>query len=91
MTPKDYLASGDTYTRKYDEIITDIPRNCVDDTVLWDEELANYWWRMNDYLEDKMELYLIQKILVYTKTDCLCLVYLYSIGNKATGKNSSKL
>ena len=30
-----------------------IPRktNCVDDTVLWDEELADYWWCMIEYLE----------------------------------------
>ena len=55
MTLQGYLASGDTDTRKYDETIINIPRktNCVDDTVLWDEELSNYWWRMIDYLEKR--------------------------------------
>ena len=53
VAPQGYLASGDAYTRRYDEIIIDIPRKtkCVDDTVLWDEILADHWWRMIDYLE----------------------------------------
>ena len=60
-----YLASGGAYTRRYDEIIIDIPRKtkCVDDTVLWDEKLADHWWRMIDYSElmRKMEFYSILK------------------------------
>ena len=51
--------------RKYDEIIIDIPRKkkCVDDTVLWDEELAYHWWRVIDCLKllGKIELRLIQR------------------------------
>lgn len=53
VAPQGYLASGDAYTRRYDEIIVDTPRKtkCVDDTVLWDEKLVDHWWRMIDYLE----------------------------------------
>ena len=56
------MATGDEYTRSYDEIIIIILRktNRVDDTVLWDGELAGHWWRIFDYLElmEKIELYL---------------------------------
>lgn len=35
--PQGYLAAGDAYTRRYDEIIQSIPNKtkCVDDTLLW--------------------------------------------------------
>ena len=65
VAPQGYLASGDAYTRRYDEIIIDIPRKtkCVDGTVLWDEKLADHWRLMIDYLDlmGKMELYLVLK------------------------------
>ena len=68
MVPKGYLATKEENTRKYDKIITDIPRKTkfVDDTVLWDEKLADNWWRMIDYLDlmGKMELYSDLKIPV---------------------------
>ena len=52
--PQGFVASGDGYTYRYDEIISDIPRKSkiVDDTVLWDEidEIETHWWRMIDYL-----------------------------------------
>ena len=53
VAPQGYLASGDAYIRRYDEIIIDMPRKtkCVDDMVLWDMDLADHWWRMIDYLE----------------------------------------
>ena len=53
VAPQGYVASGDGYTHRYDRIIADIPRKtkCVDDTVLWDDNLAEHWWRMIDYLE----------------------------------------
>ena len=51
--PQGYLASGDGYTRRYDEIISDVERKTkvVDDTALWDEDLEEHWWRIIDYLE----------------------------------------
>jgi hypothetical protein len=35
--PQGYIASGDGYTRRYDEIVTDIPNKtkCIDDVLLW--------------------------------------------------------
>ena len=76
VVPKGYLATKEAYTRKYDKIITDIPRKTkfVDDTVLWDEKLADNWWRMIDYLDlmGKMELYSDLKIQVWTKINWLC-------------------
>ena len=51
--PQGFLASGDGYTRRFDEIIKDVPRKtkCVDDTAMWDTELEEHWWRVIDFLD----------------------------------------
>ena len=51
--PMGFLASQDAYTERYDAIIADVPRKskCVDDTILWDEDLRTHWWRVIQYLE----------------------------------------
>ncbi|KAK4317363.1 hypothetical protein Pmani_011526 [Petrolisthes manimaculis] len=51
--PMGFLASQDAYTQRYDSIITDVPRKtkCVDDTIMWDTDLNEHWWRVIDYLE----------------------------------------
>ena len=51
--PMGFLASQDAYTQRYDAIITDVPRKtkCVDDTIMWDADLEEHWWRVIDYLE----------------------------------------
>ena len=53
MAPQGSLASGDGYSRRYDEVIADVERKtkCVDDTVQWDEDLEAHWWRTIDFLE----------------------------------------
>ena len=53
VAPQGYLASGDGYTHRYDQILAEIPRKtkCVDDTAIWDDDLEQHWWRMMDYLE----------------------------------------
>jgi hypothetical protein len=53
MAPQGSSASGDGYTRRFDEIIADIPRKtkCVDDTVQWDTNLEEHWWRVIEFLE----------------------------------------
>ena len=53
VAPQGYLASGDRYTHRYDQILSEIPRKtkCVDDTATWDDDLEQHWWRMMDYLE----------------------------------------
>ena len=52
--PMGFLASGDTYTHRYDRIVADIPRlaKVVDDSLLYDhkDELEEHWWRCIDYL-----------------------------------------
>jgi len=52
VVPQGFLASGDGYARRFDEIITDVERKtkCVDDTLMWDESLEEHWWRMIDIL-----------------------------------------
>ena len=54
VAPQGYVASGDAYNARYDEIIADIPRKtkCVDDAMIWDpdEDLEEHWWRTLDYL-----------------------------------------
>ena len=53
MAPQGSLASGDGYSRRYDEVIADVERKtkCVDDTAHWDDDLSVHWWRMLDFLE----------------------------------------
>ena len=52
MAPQGFLASGDGYARRFDEIIKDVPRKtkCVDDTAMWDNNLTDHWWRVIDFL-----------------------------------------
>ena len=53
MAPQGSLASGDGYSRRYDEVIADVERKtkCVDDTAQWDDDLETHWWRMIEFLE----------------------------------------
>ena len=46
------MSSGDGYNRRYDEIISDFKRKerCVDDTVYYDNNLEEHWWRTIDFL-----------------------------------------
>ena len=41
VAPQGYIASGDAYTRRYDELVMDFPRKvkCVDDALLWSSSL----------------------------------------------------
>ena len=52
MAPQGSSASGDGYSRRYDEVIADVERKtkCVDDTVLWDEDMETHWWRVLKFL-----------------------------------------
>ena len=51
-TPQIYIASGDSYTRRYHEIVADIgdKTKCVDDMLLWSDTIdgsylqAGYMW-----------------------------------------------
>ena len=50
--PQGFLASGDAYTRRYDDIIRDVPRvvKIVDDALLYDETIEGAFFHTFDYL-----------------------------------------
>ena len=50
--PQGFKAAGDGYNQRYDNLIADIARKskCVDDVIIWDENLEKHWWRIIDYL-----------------------------------------
>ena len=50
--PQGYLASGDAYTSRYDHIIKDVKNKVkiVDDTLLWDSDIASSYFHTYDYL-----------------------------------------
>ena len=54
VAPQGYVASGDAYNARYDEIISEVERKtkCVDDAMIWDDDddLEEHWWRTLDYL-----------------------------------------
>ena len=48
-----FQASGDAYTRRFDDITIDMPRKTriVDDTILWDSSLESAFWHTLDYIQ----------------------------------------
>ena len=50
--PQGYLASGDAYTRRYDEIVKDVLRKVkiIDDTLLYDNTIEGAFFSAWDYL-----------------------------------------
>ena len=51
--PQGFLASADAYTRRYDDLISHIPRKvkCIDDVLLWDKDITTSFFRAWDFLE----------------------------------------
>ena len=50
--PQGFLSSGDGYNRRFDAVLADFERKerCVDDTVHYDDDLEQHWWRTIDFL-----------------------------------------
>ena len=50
--PQGFLSSGDAYNRRFEAIISDFERKerCVDDTVHYDVNLKEHWWRTLKFL-----------------------------------------
>ncbi len=50
--PQGFHAAGDAYTRRFDDITVDVPRRskCVDDTILWDNDIEEAFWHVVDYI-----------------------------------------
>ena len=53
VAPQGYVSSGDGYTRRFDEIVTDVPQKtkCVDDTLLWEYSLEEAFWQTVKWLD----------------------------------------
>ena len=51
-SPQGFLSSGDGYNRRFSAILTDFLRQerCIDDTVFYDNNLEEHWWRTIDFL-----------------------------------------
>lgn len=51
--PQGYIASGDGYTRRYDEIVAEIPNKtkCVDDVLLWTDCLEDSFFQAVNWLD----------------------------------------
>lgn len=51
--PQGYIASGDGYTRRYDELVADIPdkTKCVDDVLLWADSIADSFFQAVNWLD----------------------------------------
>ncbi len=53
VAPQGYIASGDGYTRRYDEIVSDIEdkTKCVDDVLLWSGSIEQSFFRTVAWLD----------------------------------------
>ena len=51
--PQGFLASGDGYSHRYDEIVKDFGKlaKCIDDVALWGRDLEEIFWKTCKYLE----------------------------------------
>ena len=51
--PQGYVASGDGYTRRYDEIVSHIPRKtkCIDDVLLWSDSVEESFHQAVQWLD----------------------------------------
>ena len=51
--PQGYIASGDAYTRRFDEIASDFPNKvkCIDDTLLWASSIEECFHTTTKWLE----------------------------------------
>ena len=51
--PQGYIAAGDAYSRRYDEIIADLPnkKKCVDDTIMWAKNIDESFYQTCRFLD----------------------------------------
>ena len=50
--PQGFLSSGDGYNRHFDAVLSTFKRQerCVDDTIHYDSDLEQHWWKTIDFL-----------------------------------------
>lgn len=53
VAPQGYIASGDGYTRRFDEIVMDFPQitKCVDDSLLWSNSMEEAFFQAVQWLD----------------------------------------
>ncbi len=53
VCPHGYIASGDSYTRRFDEVVAHIPDKvkCIDDTLLWSHSVEASFYQAAEWLE----------------------------------------
>ncbi|MEW8309573.1 MAG: DDE-type integrase/transposase/recombinase [Candidatus Thiodiazotropha endolucinida] len=51
--PQGYIASGDGYTRRYDELVSDVPNKtkCIDDVLLWSDSIEESFFQVANWLD----------------------------------------
>ena len=51
--PQGYIASGDGYSRRYDEIVAEVPNKskCIDDTILWSNNIEQSFHQAVNWLD----------------------------------------
>lgn len=51
--PQGYIASGDGYSRRYDEIVAEIPNKtkCIDDALMWSDTVEESFYQAAHWLE----------------------------------------
>ena len=51
--PQGYIASGDGYSRRYDEVVASFPRKtkCIDDTPLWSDIIHDCFFQAAQWLD----------------------------------------
>ena len=50
--PQGFLSSGDGYNRRFDAVLSTFERKerCIDDTIHYDSDVEQHWWRTIDFL-----------------------------------------
>ena len=53
VAPQGYIASGDGYSRRFDEIVSHVPNKtkCIDDTLLWSDNLRDSFFQAAEWLD----------------------------------------
>ena len=51
--PQGYIASGDGYSRHYDEVVASFPQKtkCIDDTLMWSDTIQNSFFQAAQWLD----------------------------------------
>ena len=53
VAPQGYIASGDGYTRRFDQIVNHVPNKtkCIDDTLLWSDNIEESFFQAVEWLD----------------------------------------